>query len=305
MHLYQNITFPNRSQNITWLFGLFHSRSDSASRKYYILGIKVLRRKRLRTVHDQLNDIKKILVGIEDKQVKMTRQQYVANAVVALHSQVFPPFKNKHKGQAAVLLASGPTLNNYTPIKDAVHVGVNTLPDFKAVSLDYYFCIDFRAIQKLETLYQFMASKYVKFFGQHADYPQIPLGNLDKWHVPDSFVEKLENAHLFYFSQYDTSICKDVETMPLRCYNSSCVFTALDFILYAGFSKIYLVGCDCSFAGHFNGEKQEADPSNQFLRGWRIVRDHVRIFYPDVEVISINPVGLKGMFRDVYTDSSP
>ena len=29
----------------------------------------------------------------------------------------------------------------------------------------------------------------------------------------------------------------------------------------------------------------------------------IKRYYPSIEVISINPVGLKGVFRDVYTES--
>ena len=31
------------------------------------------------------------------------------------------------------------------------------------------------------------------------------------------------------------------------------------------------------------------------------LRDRI---YPDVEIISVNPMGLKGLFRDVYTDDA-
>ena len=30
---------------------------------------------------------------------------------------------------------------------------------------------------------------------------------------------------------------------------------------------------------------------------------YVKNHYPDIEIISINPVGLKGMFKDVYTEN--
>lgn len=37
--------------------------------------------------------------------------------------------------------------------------------------------------------------------------------------------------------------------------------------------------------------------------GWEQMKKFIRGHYPDVEIISVNPVGLKGMFKDIYTDA--
>ena len=39
------------------------------------------------------------------------------------------------------------------------------------------------------------------------------------------------------------------------------------------------------------------------MRGYKKFKEFIDIYYPDVEVISVNPVGLKGLFRDVYTQN--
>ena len=36
---------------------------------------------------------------------------------------------------------------------------------------------------------------------------------------------------------------------------------------------------------------------------WREFKRFVQVYYPETEIISVNPVGLKGIFRDVYTPS--
>ena len=33
---------------------------------------------------------------------------------------------------------------------------------------------------------------------------------------------------------------------------------------------------------------------------WYQLKKFARVFYPDTEIISINPVGLKGIFKDEY-----
>ena len=39
-----------------------------------------------------------------------------------------------------------------------------------------------------------------------------------------------------------------------------------------------------------------------WLDGYRKVKAFVERFYPDTEIISVNPMGLRGLYSDVYTD---
>jgi len=40
-----------------------------------------------------------------------------------------------------------------------------------------------------------------------------------------------------------------------------------------------------------------------WIEGYRKLKTYVARYYPDTEIISVNPVGLRGMFQDVYTKS--
>ena len=42
---------------------------------------------------------------------------------------------------------------------------------------------------------------------------------------------------------------------------------------------------------------------NFLVNSWKWVKDFTNRFYPGTEIISVNPVGLKGLFRDVYTEA--
>ena len=42
---------------------------------------------------------------------------------------------------------------------------------------------------------------------------------------------------------------------------------------------------------------------NLFKTGYVKLKQIRDTYYPEVEIVSINPVGLKGMFHDVYTKS--
>ena len=52
-------------------------------------------------------------------------------------------------------------------------------------------------------------------------------------------------------------------------------------------------------SGHYNG-KSNILAVNAVIDGWRRMKKFANVYYPDTEIISINPVGLKGIFRDEY-----
>jgi len=82
----------------------------------------------------------------------------------------------------------------------------------------------------------------------------------------------------------------------------SVVFGALHFAIYTGATKIYLVGIDNSLNGYFTEQyKQRFLQTNEIYSGFQKVRRFMSAKHPSVEIISINPVGLKGLFNDIYT----
>ena len=61
-----------------------------------------------------------------------------------------------------------------------------------------------------------------------------------------------------------------------------------------GFTKIYLVGCD---GGFISGGVDSFD--EHLLYWWNECNKFIEIYYPNVEIISVNPVSLKGWFKDI------
>jgi hypothetical protein len=91
---------------------------------------------------------------------------------------------------------------------------------------------------------------------------------------------------------------KDISKENLTAV-ASITFEVLQFVLYTGIKKIYLVGQDCdysngTFAKIMIGKQQQAD--YYILRYWKIVKNWIEQIYPDVEIYSINPVAL-----DIFT----
>jgi hypothetical protein len=80
----------------------------------------------------------------------------------------------------------------------------------------------------------------------------------------------------------------------------------LQFIFWTNPKRIYLVGCDCNQKGHFNDQNEKgkeiiwSEGLIEMIESYKNIKEFRNLFYPETEIISINPVGLKGMFNDAY-----
>ncbi len=225
-------------------------------------------------------------------------------AIAKHHSVIFPNFKNKHSNMDAVLIASGPTLEYYNAIKNGIHFGINQTFLNEKIPLDYWFAIDYAVTSHL--IDKLKNKNFIKFFGQCSSasmdhYYRYEPHN-ETYHFPSSVIESVPNSFKFYFDHPSNEINRDIETQALPDLGS-CVFSTAYFAIYTGIKRLFLVGCDCAKNGYFNQQQQSHRFSpNILLTGWKIFKQYVDIFHPDVEIISINPIGLKGMFKDVYTE---
>lgn len=216
----------------------------------------------------------------------------LANEIHDVHMASFSEFKGRHRGQDVVVVGCGPTLNYYEPISGLPHIGINSVFLNQSVKLDYYFLLHYTP----EWCEELKRRDFVKFFMVNRN------DNSD-----DKFPEYvMEENHARRFFQYPLSsrIQPNIEYYPLAGF-CSVIFPAIQFALYTRPKRILLVGCDCSQNGHFDGRGQnvfEGDVSIPlWLKGYQKMKTFAARHYPDTEIISVNPVGLKGMFRDVYT----
>lgn len=237
-----------------------------------------------------------------------------------LHQQTFGPFRNRHQGQTVVLLGCAPSLNQYQPIKNAVHVGVNRAFLFHKVALDYLFCADVGGCdaEYLERFVAYEGNHCQKFLGDMSCgglYPTV--GHI----ISESLARRMNQALRYKVDPMllpspSQPFPLDIETEPLYG-GGSIAFHALQFILHTNPAKVYLVGMDCINNGYFTDHTPDAqapfdfegvgiDRDQRYMEHqavWRQLKTFAEVFYPATEIISINPVGLKGIFRDVYTDN--
>ena len=283
---------------------LFSSRRDETSYTKYILGLPY------KGTRMKGNQKKKYFLGVcykkyENSQKAFTlRNEYEASLLqeVALraqmiysaHQQIFSKYKGIHHGEDIVLIATGPTLNDAPRIRKAVCIGVNRTITMKQYSLNYCFMQDYTAVKDyIEHCFEYDC---VKFFGL------FMTRSLRRLNIPYVVGEKAQ-AERYYGGSKDI-VYPDIACYPLAdCGTVS--HAALHFSIYTRPRRIYLIGCDTSADGYYDKTLVPVWPLNPPLlrSGYQKIKEMSDIFYPDVEIISVNPVGLRGLFRDVYTSS--
>lgn len=223
------------------------------------------------------------------------------------HTKTFSQYENAFRGKKVVIVANGPTVNKYKPIPDAIHIGVNRAWLKEDISFDYLFALD-NFINQLQDI------KIESGFGKIRD--KIFLGRYIEDHTHSPFINFPENVFIMkknilpfyaYANQLSQIIYKDIRYSPLAMYQST-TFPALHFALYTYPKELYLVGCDTTSDGRFYQDNSEGEAAQKrgalgvLKVGYGIMKMFARIHYPETEIISVNPVGLKGLFRDIYTE---
>ena len=217
-----------------------------------------------------------------------------------LHQKTFTQFKGCHQGQEIVILATGPSAEKYQPIKNAIHIGVNRAFQLNKVNLDYVFLQDYsgKTPEYIDELDNYNKDKCIKFYGLTCEWLKNP-----NRVIPESHAIKA-NALRYRTDWADIENFKpqfayDISTQPLGCFGT-VVFPALQFALWTYPKRIYLVGCDCSLNGYaYNSAETNILNPDQLIQAYQEFKIFTKKYYPDVEIISINPVGLKGIFKDI------
>lgn len=226
-----------------------------------------------------------------------------ANIVALTHQKTFGEYKNKYEGKEIAVIATGPSLNKYKPIEGVINIGVNKTILCEKLNLDYYFAQDFFACKDyISKLAEYPNIK--KFYGQSpTNFYGLKEVNIEKTIIPESIILKHKASKYFQYCKYPTNptfFNPDIDKTWIVC-GGSVVFAAMQFALFTNPKRIYIVGCDCS-SGYFNEETKEIKPNKMLVKSWKELKKFVEIYYPETEIISVNPVGLKGLFKDLYQD---
>ena len=227
----------------------------------------------------------------------------------------FQSFKGKHSGESAILFATGPSVKDFSyallPESPTVRVGVQKIIFNDDISLDYFFSADVRTVgdQSADALpTDEERARYMdKIVARSTDIQAFcccgvfvggeSIGVEDDGYFRDVFhtVEEAErmNAILFELHSRKGSEHFTTDIVSDRMYDQSIVFSPLEFLLYAGVKRIYLVGCDSTPHGEFKSEEEEYFCLRWHWEQFAEFKDKE---YPDVEIVSVNPRNLKDLF---------
>lgn len=223
-----------------------------------------------------------------------------SNKIRDLHRDTFSSYKNSNEGKDLVVIGTGPTLNYYNPISSAYHIGVNGACKKEELKLDYYFMADGRSIGNTLDLEDIKKMNCPKFFGIYLT------RTIHKCEIPDAVADEIgAQRYVFLYYRNTRDIPLDIEYFPVWDHNS-IIQHAWYFALFTNPRRIFLVGTDANVdkGAHFNDlVAVDVVKCNEIIESAKMLKEHAEVFYPHIEFYSINPVGLKGIFNDVYTQS--
>lgn len=255
---------------------------------------------------DVIHSIQGIKLEISNQLSKLEERQYLAmwfpSKVAALHQKVFPQFKDIHAGEDIVIVGCGPTLHYYTPIPNAKHISLNRAFRCSRIKFDYAFIWDMLGLMRgcdnvIEDFGNYDCIKFCgKFLCEHSGYPSKIKSNKGVLYRCYSSARWRTGLPTL-----DTVIHEDISIYPLADF-MSISFAALHFALWTQPRRIYLVGLDTVKNGSFDG-RQNPYHFKEMFQGYTLFQKFISLHYFETEIISVNPIGLRGMFHDVYTES--
>lgn len=227
-------------------------------------------------------------------EISFTRSFLMRETEIREIQKKFDKYRNCHQGKDFVIVATGPSLKEFKAIDDCIYIGVNKA--YKSnLSFSYYFMQDYMAVKGyMEDILSSVKCKC--FIGKY-----VIESDCYSVQVPEQYIRSMQ-AETYFTSWPLNDILPDISASPFaNC--GTVTFAAIQFALFCGARRIYLVGCDTSAGGYFDGTKPQNAKSlnwDMLIKNYKKLRSFVELYYPDSEIVSINPVGLKGIFKDVY-----
>lgn len=235
-----------------------------------------------------------------------TREMYSAIEVSDLHKRTFPKFKNKHINDELAIVGCGPTVQYYKNELNTKNIALNAAILIDNINYTYTFAHDGGLLKYIQNYFEIIKNKeLISFLGKFLEpsftlnMPEIKYG--EEYNIYRYYTSA--RRYLFGLDYSFESIYPNIDIHPLADYNSVS-FSALHFALYTYPKKIYLIGLDTNKGGINFFEKCDGlYNTKNMLRGYQKFKEFTKMYYPETEIISVNPVGLKDIFKGVYTQS--
>lgn len=244
---------------------------------------------------------KKVLVDIMANQ--SDKFEELKSCIVASKiNKSFEKYRGIYSGHDIVIVGCGPSLKYYKPIENAIHVGINRAFKFEKINFDYLFASD-RFPEGMEDFINYLPNTCTKIIAYKTTSVNFKPYNSD--------LLKMKHEALVINGNPNSRLPYDLVQEPIGAYLfASTVMFALQWALFTNPQRIFIVGCDATGLVNMYREKpdklsglQELGGYEYQLQGWNLIKEDMRFCYPQIEIVSVNPVGLKGYFNDIYTEN--
>ncbi len=255
--------------------------------------------------------IQRIRKAIDQRFSQSNYIHAISVAASLANNECFSDIKNCNQGKEIAICGGGPTLQKYKPIPDVLHIALNRALLNENIKYDWFIADDWEGVYFFcDELLNYDCRK---FFGHQ-------IGSEYSRQIPESY-RLACGASRYYTDSYmvadgfESRFTCDIDKMAVGNM-PNIALSAMQIALFTHPKRIYLVGCDAS-QGHFiqtdnldakTIERHEEDlkmavSSDRVIQKWLELKAFAQAFYPDVEIVSVNPVGLKGIFSDIYQNN--
>lgn len=230
-----------------------------------------------------------------DKQV--TLNDLRAYTLAAKFHPDLDKYRGIYTGKSAVIIGGGLSLEYYKPLSDVIHIGINRAYKLDYINFDYLFAQDnFPLQEENEEFINYKPETCIKFLGLHTCN--------NNFRISYSTISRIKKKEFYVLNcrrPKKTFYPIDITAEPF-IYFCGTVFAVLQFLLLTNIKNIYLVGFDCNWGHAFDKNSDNTEIISQY-NYWLQFAEYKNMYFKDTEIISINPVKLKGLFKDVYTQN--
>ena len=271
---------------------IFSVKNENKHKCLRFFGLKFKFRKKkeillLENINNKLNNQGVFLPGINN--IETSIRAAVINSNLAKYRGIY-------EGRDIVIVGGGPTVKYFEAIQSAINISINRAFLLDNIKFDYIFTQDHIEDDWLEPYLKYDCKKFVGIIPR-----EVPF-KFDQWVInrikPELYVMAYEPMGPMPW---------DVTMEPVADLYGTA-FSAVQIALLTNPRRIYIVGMDCS-NGHIfekNSKLWTETNFNQFelnIRSWKRIKTYLEYGKYKTRLISVNPVGLKGIFEDVYTQS--
>ena len=209
------------------------------------------------------------------------------NEICKVNAAAFESYRNCYQGKDLVIVGTGATASDYKPNPDAIHIALDGACRHDDIKFNYLFAHNISA----------GGVDIEKFFDRITD--RIFIGKFASLSAPDEYSEQiiLSNDKVARYFAYDNLptqlIYQDITNHPLA-YFGGVFGAALQFAAFTLPKTIRLVGCELP-----------DDAAQAFKKvGYTRLKMIMDKWYPAVKIISVDPIELKGLFGDEFSQKA-